>query len=592
LINNKKSDKKALDTAAIPAEANPKVPSSWIAMDVGKLPEIVKGGTAVIDCDAEELASERHSVFEQLEKKLIGKDTAMSMLGVRKSRFYELWNDYRSSVDFLGMVEKKKGPPKGATRLSAEQRGLIQNAYDKYYWGLKASFAKVFREANDAGKNNSVKVTLHAVRTFLLAKGEQELYYRKYGKEAGDQKFKHKGRKKLFTLPLQQVLMDHTRVDILLVDEQRRDVIIGRPWVTMLICAVTRVIIGFYLSMFSPNITSVSAALVFSVLKKDWQLMQYCKSPEEYPFFGIPRQIYTDNAAEFTSRTLIAKCRRWGIEWDHRPVDKKWYGGIIERVIGTFMNTGVHFLPGATGSNVSEREFFESEKNASMDFLQFCEWFLNQVTLYHGIIHSALSCTPRQAWDYYKSHGDENQARVINEDARYAFCLDFMPSSYAHMVNSFGINFARRRYDCYELAKFQGQEVDVRYNPSDLSSIWVHAGGDFIPAPCTYTRPGLSNNWESYKHHRQLTRSNRAFISLPNGSVDDIFAPRAMELQRNIIATAKQETADYARGSGNILLPHSNLSKVLDSPKVASESPEVSSLGLYRPKIIVDPYDI
>jgi hypothetical protein len=65
-----------------------------------------------------------------------------------------------------------------------------------------------------------------------------------------------------------------------------------------------------------------------------------------------------------------------------------------------------------------------------------------------------------------------------------------------------------------------------------------------------------------------------------------------MELQRNIIATAKQETADYARGSGNILLPHSNLSKVLDSPKVASESPEVSSLGLYRPKIIVDPYDI
>lgn len=109
MVSKKKSNKKAPDTTEIPQEVNPKVPSSWIAVDVGKLPEIVKGKVAVIDCDAEDLASERHSVFEQLRQKLIGKDTAISMLGVRKSRFYELWNDYRSSVDFLGMVGKKKG---------------------------------------------------------------------------------------------------------------------------------------------------------------------------------------------------------------------------------------------------------------------------------------------------------------------------------------------------------------------------------------------------------------------------------------------------------------------------------------------------
>ncbi|WP_454865877.1 transposase [Pseudomonas umsongensis] len=592
MVSKKTSNKETPNTSVIAPTINPKVPSSWIAVDVGKLPDIITGKVDVVDCDAENLASERHSVFEQLSQKLIGKDTAISMLGVRKSRFYELWNDYKSSVDFLGMVEKKKGPSKGSTRLSPEQRGLIQNAYDEHYKGLKATFAKVFREANDTGKKNNVAVTQHAVRTFLLAKGEKELYYRKYGKEAGDQKFKHKPRKKIFTLPLQQVLMDHTQVDIILVDEQRRDVLIGRPWVTMLICAVTRVIIGFYLSMFNPNVSTVSAALVFSVLNKDWQLMQYCKNPEEYPFFGIPRQIYTDNAAEFTSGTLIAKCRRWGMEWDHRPVDKKWYGGIIERVIGTFMNTGVHFLPGATGSNVSEREFFESEKNASMDFIQFCEWFLNQVTLYHGIKHSALGCTPRQAWDYYKSLSDEYQVRLIDEDSRYSFCLDFMPSSYNHFVNGYGINFARRKYDCSELSEFQGQKVDIRYNPNDLKSIWVHAGGCFIPVPCTYTRAGLSDNWESYKHHVQLTRSNRAFVSIPNGAVDDIFAPHAMELQRNIIAAAKQETAEYARSSGNILIPQSNLSQALEYSSGVSTSPEDISLDSYRPKIIIDPYDI
>jgi len=108
LASKKTSIKEAPNTTVIPQEINLKVPSYWIAVDVDTLPEIVKGKVAVIDCDAEDLASERHSVFEQLRLELIGKDTAISMLGVKKSRFYELWNDYKSSVDFLGMVKKKR----------------------------------------------------------------------------------------------------------------------------------------------------------------------------------------------------------------------------------------------------------------------------------------------------------------------------------------------------------------------------------------------------------------------------------------------------------------------------------------------------
>lgn len=82
----------------------------------------------------------------------------------------------------------------------------------------------------------------------MAAKPEKEKYYRKYGKEAGDNKYKPKPKKKIMERVLQQVQMDHTMVDMLLVDQFDRKVLLGRPWLTMIMCALTRVILGMYLS--------------------------------------------------------------------------------------------------------------------------------------------------------------------------------------------------------------------------------------------------------------------------------------------------------------------------------------------------------
>ncbi|WMY87436.1 transposase family protein [Pseudomonas shirazica] len=488
----------------------------------------------------------------------------------------------------------------------------MQLAYEKKYQ-LGGTIAAVYEEAVKlCNKMGDPKVTKHMVRSFVLAKPKKERDYRTLGKEKADQIYKPKPKKKIFDLALRQVQMDHTQVDLLLVHEFRKDVIIGRPWVTMIICSLTRVILGFYLSMFRPNVQSVSAALAFAVLPKNPHMEYYSKSPEEYPFFGIPWEIYTDNAAEFLSQQLILKCARWGMTWKHRPVDKKWYGGIVERVIGTFMTTAVHFLPGTTGSNVIDREKFDSEKNACFGFTEFCAWFMVEVTRYHGTFHASLGCTPRQAWTYYKMKGMIDPSRVVEGEAVRELLIDFMPSKDKCHVHNYGVNFAARRYDDTILESLRGGKVDIRYNPIDLSSIYCSIDNRFVEIPSTYTKPHLSNNWESYFFNSKLASLNTVVKNLSIGDVDDPFAHQAMERQDQITHEAKASKAKWQRNSAN--LENESLSDFIEGEVVESfpnmllafneedKSEKIPSAPkkdvkppeevVYTPKISIDPLDI
>ncbi|WP_416195274.1 hypothetical protein [Pseudomonas sp. 10S4] len=74
--------------------------------------------------------------------------------------------------------------------------------------------------------------------------------------------------------------------------------------------------------MTNPNVITVQLALVSAILRKDSFFNPMKTDPNLYPFCGLPSQIYTDNAAEFISPELMAKCARHGIDWDHRPIGK------------------------------------------------------------------------------------------------------------------------------------------------------------------------------------------------------------------------------------------------------------------------------
>jgi len=539
-MDNKHSEEEAHpleNTMALAPARNPYdgVPRDWKESGVPPSDEVIPSQVRTIDQREEQLADERRSVFEQVDQGLPA-SRGMELLGLKKSHFYKLLDDHRNGKN---IVRNHKGTPKGGSRTTSGQVAALGKAYDKHYVGPKASISELLTWARRYCERSGEKaVSRHTARRYLYAIPEKDRDRKTLTNEQFSQKYGFKPKKLIIDGLLRRVSMDHTRVDILLVDEFNRDVIIGRPWITMIICDRSRVILGFYLSMETPSLNTVAAALAFAVMNKDSSLFGFVTYPEEYPFFGIPSVIYTDNAAEFTSDAFIQQCQEWGMEWDHRPIGKKWYGGIIERVIGSFMTTSVHFLPGSTGSNVVERQGFESELNAKLDFEQFAEWMLKEITVYHGKIHASLRCTPRQAFTHYKSQGKYDSSRVISKEDETRFLIDFCPTSFGHKVHSYGINFAGRRYASDALEEYVGQNLDVKYLQYDLSYIWVKVPHGFLKISCSYTRDGLAMHWESYSNHKQLSKRMPGLINKASGTIDDEFAPSAMDRQEEILQEA------------------------------------------------------
>lgn len=548
-------------------------------------------------------AEERRLVFDQVILGLPVK-RGMELLGLKKSRFYKLLDEYRAGRD---LVRKARGTPKGSCRLTAGQLAALKKAYEQHYVTPKASISKLLTWAQQYCLATGEKpISRYAARTFLYRIPERERDRKIYTKEVYEQKYGFKPKKLPVDGLLHRVSMDHTLVDIILVDEFNRDVTIGRPWITVLICDKSRVILGFYLSLEPPNLNTVAAALAFAVLEKSKSLFDFIKNPEEYPFFGIPYVIFTDNAAEFTSESFIRQCKEWGMSWEHRPKGKKWYGGIIERVIGTFMTSEVHFLPGSTGSNVLERQGFKSELDATMDFNQFAEWMLAQVTIYHGKIHASLRCTPRQAYESFKRQGKYDPSRVIEKEDEITFLIDFCPTSYAHKVHPYGVNFAGRRYASNDLAGLVGQTLDIKYLQYNLSYIWLKAPGGFIKVPCSFTREELSNHWESYSDHRQKSKRSACLINKPSGTVDDEFAPSALARQEEILQaaidmktsfmTARKnsrltQSVDNSDGRGELMgeelyLMDDSKESIISAGKNLSEDEDI-----FIPRIIVDSHE-
>jgi putative transposase len=80
--------------------------------------------------------------------------------------------------------------------------------------------------------------------------------------------------------------MDHTPVDLILVDEAARRPI-GRPWLTLAMDVDTRMVAGFLIFFDPPCATSVALALAHAVLPKTVWLAQHpaslagCRSTPE-----------------------------------------------------------------------------------------------------------------------------------------------------------------------------------------------------------------------------------------------------------------------------------------------------------------------
>lgn len=336
------------------------------------------------------------------------------------------------------------------------------------------------------------------------------------------------------TAPLEQVQIDHTVIDLMIVDERDRAPI-GRPYLTVAIDVYSRCLLGMVVTLEAPSAVSVGLCLAHTCCdKRPW--LESLGLEAEWPMSGKPRQLYLDNAAEFKSEALRRGCEQHGIGLDYRPLGRPHYGGIVERVIGTAMAL-VHELPGTTFSNPVQRGSYASEKMAALTLRELERWLALAVMAYHGSVHAGLGQTPAGRWTQGIA-GSGTPSVVTNPTA---FLVDFLPvirrtltrtgfviDHVHYFANVLKPWIARRE----RLGKFI-----VRRDPRDISRIWVlePEGLNYVEVPYRT----LSNSSVTLWEHRQALARLR---EQGRGQVDEAALFAMIGQMRQIVGTAQKET--------------------------------------------------
>jgi putative transposase len=345
--------------------------------------------------------------------------------------------------------------------------------------------------------------------------------------------------------PLAVVQIDHTPVDLILVDDMDREPI-GRPYLTVAIDVYSRCITGFCLTLEPPSAVSVGLCLSHSVLKKeDWLAERQIQG--DWPIWGKPERIHVDNAKEFHSQALSRGCDQHGIDLAYRPSGLPHYGGIIERLIGTLMHL-VHDLPGTTFSNVAERGDYPSEQRAALTLAELEHWLtVAIISYYHQKPHGTLSIPPLVSYQEGVRQRSDALGQVYPHSISnvQGFIVDFLPVLW-RTVQRHGFMVDHIAYYSDALRPWIGDpqlgKFLIRRDPRDLSVIYVldPRSQQYLSVPYrTLIRPSITL-WE----HRQARARLRA-QGIAQTNEETIF--QAIEAMRAVSESAVHKTLSARR---------------------------------------------
>ena len=371
------------------------------------------------------------------------------------------------------LVPRKRGRRNGSVMVPGDVEGIIEEHLTRYYLRReRPSLARVVTEIRSACLERGLQPpTRRTVQRRLDAMDAREVMKAREGAKAARQRFAPVTGRNRSERPLDVVQIDHTPADIILVDSFERKPI-GRPWVTLAIDIATRMVTGYHVSFDAPSRLSVALCLTRAVAPKAEFLADLeCNVP--WPAQGKPVSIHVDNGRDFRSQAFQSACAEWGINLVYRPPGSPHFGGHVERLIGTMMGA-VHLLPGTTQSSVAAKGGYDAEAMAAMTLREFDRWFALEICRYNNSIHSSLGCTPVAKWDAL--------AGEMSGDIPFdmeAFRVSFLPSE-QRQVRRDGIHLFDLRYWSDALAGYVGRrdgKVVVRYDPRDLSTVWVELDG-------------------------------------------------------------------------------------------------------------------
>ena len=289
------------------------------------------------------------------------------------------------------------------------------------------------------------------------------------------------------TLPLQYVFADHYQLDVLHVDDECREAL-SRLWLTLLIDAYSRTVLGLFLAYEDPTIESIQGALRHAI----WPKTNLDKFGIDLPWacYGIPQRLFLDNAWAHHSYSLEDLARALGgggrytqMELVFRPPYQARYGGLVERLFGSLSGQLRELLPGAL-LKPDQRHWHNASQGACLLYRDVVRLVHQMVVDYLHTPHRELAgLTPHEKWlaglqlmapvpppftpqmerCFWRLHPD---TRVATRSGLALFGLHYWAPNLAGL-RSPDRQGRRRRFH-------------LRYDPTDLSRVAVFEHGVWL----------------------------------------------------------------------------------------------------------------
>lgn len=430
------------------------------------------------------------------------------------------WLEAYETTGLVSALLRKKRSDKGVARLPPAVEALIQATIEDFH--LTAQRRRPSKTAAEV-KKRCIRAGLpepdeKTVRNRIDSiSGELQLRRREGAKAAAERYRPIRGSFPGADFPLAVVQIDHTPMDVIVVDDVHRKPI-NRPFLTTAIDVYSRMVVGFYISLDHPGALATGLCISRAILGKEIFLAKLGIDELSWPCWGVMAKVHTDNAKEFRGTLLAQATTQYGIVRERRPKGRPHFGGHIERAFRTHMDEVHNELPGTTFSSVKFKKDYDSEGRAVMTLDALEHWFTIFILgVYHQKLHSGIEMPPILKWDQgirgtELTLGTGVPARIADEDR---LRLDFMPY-FERTVQEYGVQNEGVFYWTDALRRLvhmpdprhpsNAKYFICRYDPRDMSCIWLYddESEQYIHVPYkNLTRPSISL-WEIKKAKRLL----------------------------------------------------------------------------------------
>lgn len=288
------------------------------------------------------------------------------------------------------------------------------------------------------------------------------------------------------TFPLQYVFADHYLLDCFIVDEATRSKL-SRVWLTLLIDAYSRSILGMALLYEEPCIESIQGALYHAIWPKTSHTALGIEG--DWICFGIPQSLSLDNALAHHSESLKQLARDIGDDGKYHTIELVWrppyrarYGALIERVIGNISNRIKQEFPGAIRSS-NPKDVEQARKEACALYGDLDRFLRRIIVEYQNAPHSALDgMTPNQKW----IQGMRGRWPRVPDLTKAVKRLFLRKSTKTRAIISgaiclFGMHYSSK--DLNKAPKFEkGKRIkySFRYDPSNIGWLAIYNKAEYV----------------------------------------------------------------------------------------------------------------